>query len=239
MDDMPYIAEVAALIGDPARANILCALKNKGGLSATELGHVAGVAASTASGHLARLTDGQLLNVERCGRSRIYRLASPLVADAIEALEALAVNTADRSVSERRQDAAIRLARSCYDHLGGKLGVELANAMMRLGLVEERENGLHLADRDPDAFHLVGIDIEALKRRRRKQVIACADWTEREPHLGGALGAELFAHFLSQGWLRRVPGSRAVALTPIGREALRTRFRIELSLESRQGGQLK
>lgn len=226
---MPYIAEVAALIGDPARANMLCSLKNERQLSATELACAGGVAASTASGHLSKLVEGKLVSLERRGRNRFYRLASPAVADALEALEALAVNAAHRHMPASPKDDAIRFARSCYDHLGGKLGVELARAMMHLDCVKETDGGYCLARDLPDVFAKTGLDVPTIGKTRRKTVIACMDWTEGAPHLGGAFGAALFTQFLAKGWLRRRSGTRAVSLTPAGRTALRELFGIDLS----------
>ena len=126
MIDVPYIAEVASLIGDPARANMLSALKDAPVLSATELAHVAGVAPNTASGHLAKLTQARMVTVTRQGRHRYYRLACDEVADALEALEALAVSAAPRQRRPGPRDDSIRFARTCYDHLAGRVGVKLA-----------------------------------------------------------------------------------------------------------------
>ena len=128
MADIPYIAGAAALIGDPSRANMLSALKDDGVLSATELAHVADVAPNTASGHLVRLTEAGMVTVECKGRHRYYSLACHEVAEALEALEALSANIAPRHRPRSHNDDSIRYARSCYDHLAGKLGVRLAEA---------------------------------------------------------------------------------------------------------------
>jgi DNA-binding transcriptional ArsR family regulator len=227
MADIPYIAESAALIGDPARANMLSALKDDGVLSATELAHVAGVAPNTASGHLARLIQAGMITVECKGRHRYYSLACHEVAEALEALEALAANIAPRHRPRSHHDDAIRYARSCYDHLAGRLGVRLAEAFMQLQFIKHTPDGFALLDRGKTAFVTLGIDMDALKAKRRRIVRYCPDWSEREAHLGGALAAELFEKFCDHGWLRRQKGTRAVSVTPKGKAALRKHFRME------------
>jgi DNA-binding transcriptional ArsR family regulator len=227
MIDIPYIAEVAALIGDPSRANMLSALKDDGVLSATELAHVAGVAPNTASGHLARLTEVGMITVECKGRHRYYKLACHEVAEALEALEALAANTAPRHQPRSPHDGAIRYARSCYDHLAGSLGVRLAEAFAQLQYIERTPRGFALLDKGEKAFVSLGIDLDALKAKRRRIVRCCPDWSERAAHLGGALAAELFEQFCDHGWLRRQRGTRAVSVTQKGKAALQDHFRME------------
>jgi DNA-binding transcriptional ArsR family regulator len=224
MVDIPYIAEAAALIGDPARANMLSALKDDGILSATELAQVAGVAPNTASGHLLKLVDAKMIVVERKGRHRFFALACAEVADALEALEALAEKTTPRHRPKGPEDRDTRYARSCYDHLAGRLGVELAQALVRLEFIDQTARGFDLLDKGIDAFPKLGIDLDALKAKRRCLLRACPDWSEGRSHLGGALGAKLFEHFCESGWLRRRTGSRVVDLTPKGRSAFRQRF---------------
>ena len=224
MVDIPNIAKAAALIGDPARANMLSALKDDGALSATDLAEVAGVAASTASGHLSKLVDAGMIRVERKGRQRIFTLACAEVADALEALEALAETTAPRHRPRSRQDREIRYARACYDHLAGRLGVELAQALVGLEYIERTPHGFDLLDRGADALAGLGVDLAALKAKRRRLLRACPDWSEGHVHVGGALGAMLFERFCHNGWLRRRRGSRVLDITPNGRSAFREQF---------------
>lgn len=228
MADIPYIAEVAALIGDPARADMLLALKNAGVISATELAHVAGVAPNTASGHLAKLTQARLIAVERQGRHRYYRLASAQVAEALEALETLAVSAAPRTPPPQVRDGAVRFARSCYDHLAGHLGVKLTWALVNQGALAASEDGFALTKSGEALFTDLGIDFAALRARRRPLLRSCLDWSERRPHLGGALGASLLARLSALGWIRRKSGTRVVSVTSRGRQAFRDRFQIEL-----------
>ncbi len=223
-----YIAEVAALMGDPARANMLCALKNEGALTATEPAHVAGVAPSTASEHLAKLTQARMIAVRRQGRHRYYRLAGDEVADALESLEALAVTAAPRHRPRAPHDDSIRFARSCYDHLAGRLGVELYRSLIRLGYLKSTEDGCVLRQKGEAGFAELGINLDALRGRRRRLAGHCLDWSERRPHLSGALGAELFAGLCDRGWLRRERGTRALSVTSRGRRGFLDRFQIEL-----------
>ncbi len=223
-----YIAEVASLMGDPARANMLCALKDDGALTATELAHVAGVAPSTASEHLAKLTRAGMIAVRRQGRHRYYRLARDEVADALESLEALAASAAPRHRPRAPRDESIRFARSCYDHLAGHLGVELYRSLVRLGYLKSTEDGCVLRKKGEAEFADLGIDLEALRTRRRRLARQCLDWSERRPHLSGALGAELFSGLCDRGWLRRERGTRAVSVTSRGRRGFRDRFQIDL-----------
>jgi DNA-binding transcriptional ArsR family regulator len=224
MVDIPYIAEAAALIGDPARANMLSALKDDDVLSATELAQVAGVAPNTASGHLSKLVDAQMVMVERKGRHRYFRLATSEVADALESLEALAENIAPRHRPKSPQDAEIRYARSCYDHLAGRLGIQLAQALIRLEYIDETARGFDLSVKGAGALTPLGIDLDALKLKRRRFLRPCPDWSEGHFHLGGALGAKLFEYFCEQGWLKRRRGNRAVVATAKGRTQFRDKF---------------
>jgi DNA-binding transcriptional ArsR family regulator len=228
MLDIPYIAEVAALIGDPARANMLSAMKDDRALTATELAHVAGVAPNTASGHLAKLVQARLVAVEREGRLRWYRLASAQVAETLEALEELAVGAAPRSRFPGPRDEAIRFARVCYDHLAGEVGVRLAGALIGRGYLSDDDGASGLTRKGEKALIRFGLDVEALGTTRRRLVRRCLDWSGRQPHLGGALGASLFLRFHELGWVRRRPGTRAVTVTSRGRQGFRDWFDMQL-----------
>jgi DNA-binding transcriptional ArsR family regulator len=222
--DTTDIAQAAVLMGDPARANMLCALRDEGTLTASELSCVAGVAPNTASGHLARLSDAGLVVFETAGRRRLYRLKNATVADIIEALEALAGEISPHKRTSERLDPAIRFARTCYDHLAGTLGVRLAKASVSCGYLEPTSDGLALRDEGKEALCQLGIDFDRLTTTRRPLLRRCPDWSEGEVHLGGALAAGLFDLFLERGWLRRPHHSRLVQLTPNGRSSFRRHF---------------
>ena len=208
----PDIAQVAALLGDPSRAAICLALLDGRFHTAGELAHAAGVAPSTASEHLARLLDGRLVHATRQGRHRYYGLAGPDVAAALEALGVLARPTPVRSLRQATTDRRLRAGRTCYDHLAGALGVALTDALVGLGVITP---GFGLGDLAP----LADLDL-ALPSGRRPLVLPCLDWTERRHHAAGALPAAMTRRFLDLEWLERVPGSRAVRVTDVGRPHL-------------------
>lgn len=223
MDRLPQIGSVAALIGEPARAAILVNLWDGRALSAGELAARAEVSAATASVHLAKLVAGGLLAVEARGRHRFYRLAGCAVAEAMEALAALAPAgespaTADRF--EREALAELRFARTCYDHLAGWLGVAIAEAMLARRFLVEAGDGFAVTAGGEAWFAGLGVDVAGARRARRAFARGCVDWSERRPHLAGALGAALAARLFDLGWVERVAGERTVRLTRTGRGAL-------------------
>jgi len=228
MLDGPYIAEVAALIGDPARANMLLALKDEGALTASELSHIAGVSPQTASGHLAKLTRAGLAGVERQGRHRYFRLANAGVADALEALMGLSVKAAPRHRPPGPRDEALRFARSCYDHLAGRLGVALTWSLVEQGGLRALDDGFALTGRGERAFSNFGLELEALRQGRRPLTRRCLDWSERRPHLGGALGAAVMARAETLGWIERRRSGRAMLLTEAGRDGFSQVFGLDL-----------
>jgi DNA-binding transcriptional ArsR family regulator len=221
------VAAVAALIGEPARASLLLALADSAELSAGELAARAGIAASTASGHLARLTAARLVVAERAGRQRLFRLADPTVADALEALAAIAPRRPVQSLREAHVGEALRRARTCYDHLAGRLGVELTAAVARDGVVVDGEQ-LRLGPAAPERLGALGIDLSSLERGRRPLVRTCLDWSERRPHLAGAVGAALATRLFELGWIERRAANRSVAVTTQGRLALREELGLDV-----------
>ena len=224
-------AEVATLAGDPARAGMLHALMDGRALTASELAHVAGITAQTASTHLARMVTAGLLSVEKQGRHRYHRLASPAVAQMMESIMRVAsdLEPAPPRVVVGPRDAALREARTCYDHLAGRLGVALADALVAGGHAELAGDGGLITETGTTFLGKVGIDVEALQAPRgtrpaRILCRPCLDWSERRPHLAGAVGAALCAHSLAKGWIRRIDGTRAVAVTPKGQRIFREEF---------------
>jgi DNA-binding transcriptional ArsR family regulator len=209
------LAEVAALVGDPARANILCALLDGRALTAGELAYAAHVSAQTASGHLAKLTEAHLLDAVKQGRHRYYRIATPLVGQMLESIMAVAAYAPARYQPKSKADEAMRMARTCYDHIAGRLGVSLADTLCARGHVVLAENGGEVTPQGRD--FLRGFGIELVGSRRRTFCRACLDWTERRPHLAGLVGAALAARCIDLGWVARMRDSRALAITPAGR----------------------
>jgi DNA-binding transcriptional ArsR family regulator len=219
------MAEIGALVGDPARANMLTALLSGQALSASDLAWHAGVTPQTASGHLARLAQAELLKVMAQGRHRYYRLASPLVASMLESINIVAaVQVPPRRRPPSRIDAAMRDARTCYDHLAGRLGVALADKLVGRRYLELSDEAGAVTRQGRKFFAEFEIDLDAVQRGRRCFCRACLDWSERRPHIAGALGAAIAARCFALGWIARVPDSRAIAVTHKGIAGLRDRL---------------
>jgi DNA-binding transcriptional ArsR family regulator len=230
----PDLAAVAALLADGTRAGFCLALLDGRAWTAGELARHAGVAASTATEHLNLLVRGGLLVQVRQGRHRYVRLARPDVAELIETLAALAPAGSGaarpRSLSASSRRRALAQARTCYDHLAGTLGVAITDAMTDRGLLDW-EGGLRLTDSGAGWLADLGVTVPA--RTRRPLVRACLDWTERRPHLAGAVGAALCSHLSAQGWTRPVGTTRALTLTPAGRAALHEQLGLADALAGR------
>lgn len=238
------LAAVGVLVADPGRCRILLALDQEGReLPAGRLAAEAGVSPATASAHLARLVEGGLLSVETRGRHRFYRLSGPLVARLLESMQLLAPAQPIRSLRQSTRAEALRAARTCYDHLAGRLGVEVMSGMLGKGWIEGGDGAFHedraVLDR-PSAY---GRDLDyrlsAQGMRfltefgvelppRRPAIRYCVDWTERQHHLAGGLGRGLLDRFLQLEWVRRTPNTRAVELTPRGVAGMRERFGLSL-----------
>jgi DNA-binding transcriptional ArsR family regulator len=219
MKDGPDIARIAALFGDPARANMLVALGDGRALTATELAAEAGVTKQTASSHLARLTGSGLITVQPQGRHRYYRVTDEEVAHAIESLMGLAQAKAGRRTRTGPRDPALRHARSCYNHLAGELGVALFNGLARRRWIELAGDDVGVSASGRRAFADFGIDLDALAEQRRPLCRPCLDWSERRHHLAGSLGVALLSRILDLRWARREKDSRIVAFSPKGERA--------------------
>lgn len=220
MKNGPDIAALAALIGEPARANILAALMGGKALTAGECGAEAGISAQTTSGHLAKLLEAGLLVVLVQGRHRYYSLAGPDVAEAVETLMGLAARVGLRRTRPGPREAAMRKARLCYDHLAGEAATRLFARLVEHGLLDVKPEGIGLSAAGRARFLAEAIDIAALEAKARPVCRACLDWSERRPHLAGSLGAALARLALERGWCRRETASRAVHFAPGGEEAL-------------------
>lgn len=225
MTEVVRMAATAALLGDPARANMLVALMDGGALTAKELAYAAHVSAPTASGHLAKLTEAGLLAAEPRGRHRYFRLASPLVGAMLEGV--LAVGGAERPAARTwRGGEALRTARTCYDHLAGRLGVALADGMVGAGRAVLTTDGGEITPQGLDFLHSFGVDPAGAGSSRRVFCRPCLDWSERRPHLAGRVGALLCARFFELGWIARRRDTRAVAITQEGRAEFARAFAV-------------
>lgn len=221
MRDGPNITNIAALIGDHARAEVLTALMSGMALTATELAAIAGVTRQTISGHLAKLVEARLLAVQSQGRHRYFRLADPDVARLLESLMSVAFRSGAVRVRSSPREPALRKARICYDHLAGELGVLIYDRLVAQGAFTFGADGAGLTPAGRRLVLRLGIDDAALAGQRREFCRTCLDWSERRHHLAGALGAALLGRFVELGWTRRVADSRVMAFPGAGERALR------------------
>jgi DNA-binding transcriptional ArsR family regulator len=227
MNTIYPIASVAELIGEPARAAVLVALLDGRSLTAGELALIANVSAQSASAHLSKMVAGGLLKARSSGRHRYYSLAGPDVAHAMEALGAIATLPRPSAALQSQNDLEIRKARSCYDHLAGRIAVEMVKALETAKVIRiSGDRDYELGRNGRSWFSNLGIDTDALQRSRRSFARQCLDWTERRPHLAGALGAELCARTLALGWFATQRNKRALRVTHKGTRELHARFGI-------------
>ncbi|MBR1233720.1 metalloregulator ArsR/SmtB family transcription factor [Bradyrhizobium sp. AUGA SZCCT0222] len=223
----PDIAMVASLVGDPARANMLTGLMTGRALTATELAHEAGITPQTASSHLAKLEAGGLIEQEKQGRHRYYRLADPDVAGVLEGLAGLAARAGHMRVRTGPKDPALRRARICYDHLAGDLGVQMLDSMKKQKLVRQSKETIELTGEGKRFMaKSLQIDADTLAHPRRPVCKACLDWSERRHHLAGTLGAAVMSRFTELNWAARdtAPGSRVVNFTRNGEKRFAALF---------------
>lgn len=222
------IAPVAAVLADPTRAKMLLALSDGRSLPAGELAQRARVQASTASSHLAKLVESGLLVVVKQGRHRYFRLADSSIIHAIETLASFAPAAPVRSLRESAIGEAIRSARMCYNHLAGRLGVSLSEALVEKHILDAFDEGYIITDDGRLWMHDFGINSAEFKRQKSLLVPCHIDWSERRHHVAGALGAAFARRLLEMEWIERLPSSRAVCLTEIGRQGLKREFDLDV-----------
>jgi len=223
----PIIAEIAALVGDPARATMVSALLDGRALTASELALAARITPQTASTHLAKLTAAGLLSVARHGRHRYFRFASPRVTDMIDGIVAVALEKRPRYRPLSRQARALNAARICYDHLAGRLSVDLTDAFVARDHVVLDDEAAEITPAGTRFFAGLGIELPTRRSTRRHYCRLCLDWTERRPHIAGAVGAAITRRFFDLGWLERMKGSQAVLVTTVGRHGFLKTFGID------------
>ena len=228
MDVEPSIASLGALIAVPARANILSALFDGQALTASELACAARVTPQTTSSHLAQLVAARLLAVERHGRHRYYRLAGPEIADALEPLTLISPHAPVPARGRTLEVQQLREARFCYDHLAGRLGVLVTDAMLERKLLIPQGRDFDLSRRGRTFCEELGIEPARVRARRRAFARQCLDWSERRPHLAGALGAAIARAFVDRQWISKAKAGRRVTVTEAGRAALADRVGVVL-----------
>ena len=218
------IARIASLVGEPARTAMLLALMDGRALTANELAAAGNIGAATASRHLALLVDAGLLAMQRQGRHRYHRLASPEVARVLEGITQLAAQqTPLRRTVTGPRDAALRMARTCYDHIAGRLGVAITQHLLDHDAIAFDGEAGHVTDRAAAVLKGLGVNVAVLSESggKRPHCRPCLDWSERRAHVAGRLGALICSHCLDSGWLVRRKDSRALEVTPTGAVALR------------------
>jgi len=227
MESVPNITAVAYLISEPARAAMLWLLIDGRARPAGELAFAANISAQSASGHLSKLLSAELLQVEVQGRHRYYRLANHTVALALESLAATSARPELRPLPAwRKTPPAMRFVRICYDHLAGELAVKLLGKFESEGLLIGTEKIFELSPKGEKAFIRLGLNMESIKGAKRKFACGCLDWSERQFHLGGALGAAFLNELLRRKWFLRAKESRILHLTPDGISGLQREFNL-------------
>jgi DNA-binding transcriptional ArsR family regulator len=225
----PIIAETAALVGDPARATMVSSLLDGRALTASELALAAGITPQTASTHLAKLTKAGLLSVVRTGRHRYFRLASPTAAAMIEGIVAVALEKRPRYRPLSGQARALSTARMCYDHLAGRISVDLTDSFVARGYIVLDDDVAEITTPGASFLTEFGIEFPARRPTRRPFCRLCLDWTERRPHIAGAVGVAITKRCFDLGWIERMKSSQAVIVTRLGRRGFRDTFGIDAS----------
>src|SRR5579872_124488 len=227
-DSDAAVSNIAACIGEPARARMLYCLMDGRARTSTELAVVAGVSPSTASVHLQRLTTQRLIKVLAQGKHRYYSLGGSGVATALEALSVLAGGPREAFVPNTPN--RLRAARTCYDHIAGTVGVLMHDRFQALGwlVTTSTDNTCDLTGSGAEAFESFGVDVEGARTLRRRFAYSCVDWSERRPHLGGALAAALLRVALKKKWMVQDLDSRALRVTSFGRREMLTRFGLQV-----------
>lgn len=224
MKEGPDIARIAALMGDPARANMLTALMGGKALTATELAAEANITQQTASAHLGKMTEAVILRKRKQGRHRYYAINDENVADVIAGLMGLAENAGLTRARTGPRDAALRTARSCYNHLAGDMGVQLYDALSQRGYLGKTIAGVELTEIGRTFFEDFGIDLQALERKTSPLCRECLDWSARRSHLSGNLGRGKLDQFIKLGWASRDVTSRAIIFSEEGKAAFADTF---------------
>ncbi|WP_421781927.1 ArsR/SmtB family transcription factor [Kiloniella litopenaei] len=228
MDAEPSMASIGALIGSPARSAMLALLFDGRALTATELSQAAGVSAATASEHLSKLITGGLLVCEKHGRHRYYKLAGEDVAEALEPLIHLVRHKPAPIRQASSEQKQIRCARLCYDHMAGELGVSITTALVAHGYLSIEDRHYNVTTKGEQFFAELGIDLGSLRKTRRQFAPQCLDWSERKPHVAGALGAAITLLAFNLKWIERTKHRRIIKLTDLGREQFKQKLGIKL-----------
>lgn len=225
----PNLANVASIVSDPSRAAILTVLMDNRFHSAGELAYMARIKPQTTSYHLTKLIDSDLITVENQGRHRYFQIRNPEVAQIMETLLTLSPPAQIRSLKQSTEDRQVRYARTCYDHIAGYLGVQITEAFINKGFLTESNQEFLLTENGASFLTSFGVDISMVRKKRRSFSHKCLDWSERRHHLAGALGNAILELFLELNWVKRLPKTRALEITPIGKKALMENLSFDVS----------
>lgn len=231
MNSNPNLAEVASLIGNPSRAAMLVSLLGGKALPAGDLARAARISPQTASTHLAKMINAGLLIQESYGRHKYFRLANSEVGHALEALQTISPPKPIRSLRESNQLHALQFARTCYDHLAGKIGVALTDRLIEMNFIEKSGKEFILNAKGKTKLHEFGVTVEKSPKSRRCFARQCLDWSERRYHLAGSLGASLTRRLFELKWIENLPDGRAVRVTDAGIKGLSDEFGLHLTIE--------
>ncbi|MBA4496565.1 ArsR/SmtB family transcription factor [Paenactinomyces guangxiensis] len=221
------VADVASLLCEPSRANMLQSLLDGRFHTATELAVIAGITPQTASYHLSLMLELKVVTVKKNGRHRYYQLADGQIAQVLESLLCIAPSEKINSLKKFNQNQAIRFARTCYDHLAGKLGVHLTETMVKMGILHPSGADFALTEEGKIFLTNFGIDVLRAQKKRRSFARCCLDWSERRYHLAGSLGHALLEKLFALSWIEQLPESRAVKVTETGAEGFKNVFAIQ------------
>ncbi|WP_208590476.1 ArsR/SmtB family transcription factor [Gracilibacillus suaedae] len=223
----PNVSKIASLLSDPTRSAILLSLMDGNIHPASELALIAKVKPQTASFHLHKMLEANLVNVEKHGRHRYYKLINSDVAKVIEQMLSISPSSLVTSYRESREQKAIHFARTCYDHLAGYLGVQITNSLMKQDYIKKIDLNFEVTPKGSKFFQDFGINLEEQKKKRRAYARCCLDWSERQHHIAGALGNALLLQMLERQWITRLPNTRAVQVTPTGKIELQKLFKFD------------
>jgi DNA-binding transcriptional ArsR family regulator len=228
MNANPNVAKVAILVSEASRAAILTVLLDGRLHPASELAYMARIKPQTASFHLSKMVDANIVTVEKQGRHRYYGILNSEVAQVLETLLSLASPIEIKSLKQASEDKAMRFARTCYDHLAGNLGVQLTDSLIKADVIYEEKNAFVVTDKGEEFFKAFHIDLEIVKKKRRSFSHKCLDWSERRYHLAGALGNALLERLFELKWVQRIPDTRAIKITSKGKNGFKDIFSIDL-----------
>lgn len=223
------VAQIASLVSDPSRAAMLTVLMDGRFHAAGELAYMAGIQPQTASFHLAKMVQADVVAVEKQGRHRYYGITNQDVAQVMESLLSIAPPAEIRSLRQSAEDQALRYARTCYDHLAGSLGVQLTHTLLSTGVLCEQQEGFALTEHGEKVMADLNIDVIRARKKRRSFSHKCLDWSERRHHLAGALGKAMLERLLELDWVRRHPSSRAITVTSEGERGFQEMFALNIN----------